>query len=391
MNEQERQLERTRAAAQWAPAFRASQADEAGLPLVRFLPEAGPDGALRAAAAPFLKCAELRPDAGWEACAGLGAADILFVEGLGAFLKAETYPALLERLERLGLAEPGGAPARTLPGGLRLSGKVSVVTGSAQGFGEGIATEMARQGAHVVIADLNLPLAETVAARLNAEFGAGSAIACAVNVGEEESVEAMVNALTLHYGGLDILVSNAGVVRAGGLEEMDMKNFEFVTRINYTAYFICAKYASRPMKIQNKICPRGYADIIQINSKSGLEGSKRNFAYAGTKFGGIGLTQSFAKELVGERIKVNSVCPGNFYEGPLWSDPEKGLFRQYLEAGKVEGAKTIEDVYNYYIRQVPMQKGCSPLDVARAIFYLVEQENETGQALPVTGGQIMMN
>ena len=80
-------------------------------------------------------------------------------------------------------------------------------------------------------------------------------------------------------------------------------------------------------------------DIIQINSKSGLEGSKCNFAYAGSKFGSIGLVQSFALELVEHGIKVNAVCPGNFLDGPLWSDPKTGLFVQYLKAKKVPGAK----------------------------------------------------
>ena len=98
------------------------------------------------------------------------------------------------------------------------------------------------------------------------------------------------------------------------------------------------------MKVQHRFAPGCWTDIIQINSKSGLEGSNRNFAYAGSKFGGIGLTQSFALELVEHNIKVNSVCPGNLFDGPLWSDPQTGLFVQYLRAGKVPGAKTIEEV-----------------------------------------------
>jgi sorbitol-6-phosphate 2-dehydrogenase len=144
------------------------------------------------------------------------------------------------------------------------------------------------------------------------------------------------------------------------------------------------------MKLQRRFAPGRTADIIQINSKSGLEGSNKNFAYAGSKFGGIGLTQSFALELVEHGIKVNSVCPGNFFEGPLWSDPEKGLFVQYLRAGKVPGAKTVEDVRRSYESRVPMGRGCRVDDVVKAILYLVDQEYETGQALPVTGGQVML-
>ena len=163
-----------------------------------------------------------------------------------------------------------------------------------------------------------------------------------------------------------------------------------MTLINYTAYFLCAKYACAPMKIQHRFNPDWSTDIIQVNSKSGLTGSKNNFAYAGSKFGGIGLTQSFALELVEWKIKVNSVCPGNFFGGPLWSDPDRGLFVQYLKAGKVAGAKTVDDVRRSYESKVPMNRGCTERDVTIAIMYLVEQPYETGQALPVTGGQEML-
>ena len=145
------------------------------------------------------------------------------------------------------------------------------------------------------------------------------------------------------------------------------------------------------MKKQREISPEYMADIIEINSKSGLSGSNKNFAYAGSKFGGIGLTQSFALELAPYGIKVNAVCPGNFLDGPLWSDPVRGLFVQYLEAGKVPGAKTVADVRRYYEAKVPMNRGCLPVDVARAVMYCVEQKYETGQAIPVTGGQVMLN
>ena len=144
------------------------------------------------------------------------------------------------------------------------------------------------------------------------------------------------------------------------------------------------------MKLQNQIKPDHFTDIIQINSKSGLAGSKKNFAYAGGKFGGIGLTQSFALELAPHLIKVNSICPGNFFEGPLWSDPENGLFVQYLNAGKVPGAKNIKDVQEYYENQVPLGRGCRTGDVVKAVLYIMDQEYETGQAVPVTGGQNML-
>ena len=270
--------------------------------------------------------------------------------------------------------------------GKRLDGKIAVITGGAQGFGKGIADAMAEQGALIVIADMNAEGAKKAAD----EYGAAG-YSVAANVTDEDSVKNMLADTVLAFGGVDIFVNNAGVVKAGNLDEMTKQGLEFVTAVNYTGYFLCAKYASKIMKIQHRYAaPDCLFDIIEINSKSGLSGSNKNFAYAGSKFGGIGLTQSFALELVEFGIKVNAVCPGNFLNGPLWSDPVKGLFVQYLNAGKVPGAKTVDDVRRYYESKVPLNRGCETLDVARAIFYIVEQQYETGQAIPVTGGQEML-
>jgi NAD(P)-dependent dehydrogenase (short-subunit alcohol dehydrogenase family) len=273
----------------------------------------------------------------------------------------------------------------------RVESKITVITGSAQGFGKGIALHMAEEGAYTIIADINESLANECANEICSLNGTGKALAVRVDVTQEDSIKNLMIETVLAFGGIDIFISNAGILKAGSLEEMDLKTFELVTKINYTAYFTGVKYASFYMKIQNRFDRNYYSDIIQINSKSGLEGSNKNFAYSGGKFGGIGLTQSFALELVGYNIKVNSICPGNFFEGPLWSDPENGLFAQYLRTNKVPGATTIEDVKRFYEGKVPMKRGCSVRDVTRAVFYLIEQIYETGQAVPVTGGQVMLN
>ena len=273
----------------------------------------------------------------------------------------------------------------------RVENKIFIITGAAQGFGQGIAKCLIKEGANIVVADLNEAVGNNTVEELNAMAAEKRAIFVKADISDMGELERLIHKTVCNFGGLDVFVSNAGIVRAGGLEAMTTENFELVTKINYTAYFHCTKVASRVMKLQNRYNEDNWGDIIQINSKSGLRGSKANFAYSGSKFGGIGLTQSFALELAPERIKVNAICPGNYYDGPLWSDPENGLFLQYLKAGKIPGAKSIEDVREHYMSQSPMRKGCAPEDVCKAVLYLIEQTCETGQALSISGGQVMLN
>ena len=170
------------------------------------------------------------------------------------------------------------------------------------------------------------------------------------------------------YGGLDIFVNNAGIVRAGSLEEMTKANFELVSAVNYTAYFLCTKYASAVMKLQRAASPEYMADIVEINSKSGLSGSNKNFAYAGSKFGGIGLNQSFAMELAPYGIQVNAVAPGFIGTDMIKSIPGD-LAEKYLEA-------------------VPMKRFGSAEDVADCVASLVSDAFSymTGQVIVLDGG-----
>lgn len=283
------------------------------------------------------------------------------------------------------------APEGTQNPGGRLENKIAIVTGAGQGFGKALALGLAGEGAYVAAVDADLVKATATADEINSVYGECTSIAIRADVSVEDDVKNAVEAAAREFGGLDIMLSCAGIVRAGGIEELSTEDFLRINEVNYNGFYFCAKHASGIMKLENSLSPGYFTDIIEINSKSGLAGSRKNFAYAGSKFGGIGLVQSFALELCEHRIKVNAVCPGNYLDGPLWSDPENGLFRQYLDAGKVPGAKTLGDVRKYYESKVPMGRGCQPDDVLRAVIYLIEQKYETGQALPVTGGQIMLN
>ncbi|MCK5844885.1 MAG: SDR family NAD(P)-dependent oxidoreductase, partial [Victivallales bacterium] len=210
------------------------------------------------------------------------------VEGVGGFLLGEDYDEAVN----------GSSNVRKITGRAAVvNNKVCVVTGGAQGFGEGIVRELIKNGALVFIADMNVEGAKRLAAELNETAGRTVAFGVAVNVTDEASVQAMMNEIVLTVGGVDLFVSNAGVVKAGSVKEMNLNDFEFVTNVNYNGFFLCAKYAAQVMEQMNAPSGNYFTDIVTISSKSALEGSNKNGAYAGSKFGTIGLVQSFAKEL----------------------------------------------------------------------------------------------
>ena len=175
-----------------------------------------------------------------------------------------------------------------------------------------------------------------------------------------------------------MLVANAGILQAGETAEFPLDAWRRVIDVNLTGYFLCAREAARVM------VPRGRGVIIQINSKSGKKGSFRNAAYAASKFGGIGLTQSLALELAPHGIRVNAVCPGNLLDSPLWQD---SLYEQYAKRWNL----TPEEVRRKYEEQVPLGRGCTYDDVANVVLFLTSEAAAymTGQAINVTGGQEM--
>ena len=258
-----------------------------------------------------------------------------------------------------------------------LHDRITLVTGGAQGLGEAICRRLAREGAHVAVADLNLERAEQVAAEIVAQTGR-RALAVRVDVTDEAQVEGMVRRTLDEFGRLDVLVSNAGILIAEGVDEFPADRWRAVIEVNLVGYFLCAKHAARVMKAQKS------GAIIQINSKSGKQGSYKSSAYAASKFGGIGLTQSVALELAEYGVRVNAVCPGNLLDSPLWVD---SLYKQYAKKWGI----TEEEVRQKYIEQVPMRRGCTYEDVCNVVVFLASDQASymTGQAINVTGGQEM--
>ena len=254
----------------------------------------------------------------------------------------------------------------------------AIVTGGAQGLGEAIAWRLAREGARVAVADVRVEPARRVAQAIEAEVGQGAALAVRADVTCVDDAEAMVDSTVRAFGGLDLMVSNAGILISGDILEFDPAAWRKVIEVNLFGYFLCARAAARVM------IPARRGVILQINSKSGKRGSFRNSAYAASKFGGIGLTQSLALELAPYGIRVNSICPGNLLDSPLWQD---SLYEQYAKRWGI----SVAEVRAKYEAQVPLGRGCTYDDVANMVVYLASDQASymTGQAINVTGGQVM--
>jgi sorbitol-6-phosphate 2-dehydrogenase len=265
-----------------------------------------------------------------------------------------------------------------------LAGKISLVTGGAQGLGQAISWRLAREGSHVVIADINEAGAQTTAEAIARETNQ-RVIGIKVDITNEPEVRELFERTMQEFHRLDVLIANAGILIAEPIATADADKWRRVIEVNLLGYFLAAKYACGIMSGQRS------GSIIEINSKSGLRGSAANSAYAASKFGGIGLTQSIALEMARYNVRCNAICPGNLLESPLWTHPENGLFLQYLRAGKVPGATTIEDVRRHYMNLVPMKRGCTYDDVANAVVFLASDQSTyiTGISLSVTGGQEM--
>ncbi len=258
-----------------------------------------------------------------------------------------------------------------------LEDRVAIVTGGGQGLGEAICKRLAQEGAHVVVADINETAAAAVAETIR-DTTDRRAIALRADVTDEGQVAALIEGTMHEFGRLDIVISNAGILIAEEITEFPANKWRAVIDVNLYGYFLVAKHAARVFKQQRS------GVIIQINSKSGKRGSYKNSAYAASKFGGIGLTQSIALELAEYGVRVNAVCPGNLLDSPLWVD---SLYEQYSRRLGL----TKEQVRQKYIDQVPMRRGCTYDDVCNVVVFLASDQASymTGQAINVTGGQEM--
>jgi sorbitol-6-phosphate 2-dehydrogenase len=259
----------------------------------------------------------------------------------------------------------------------RLEGKVAIVTGAAQGLGESLAERLAREGAKVLVADIADDSAKAAAERIQQATGSQTTWAHC-DVTDAAQCEAMVAKAIEVLGRLDIVVSNAGILFSGGVEEIDPARWRKVIEVNLIGYFNVARAAGPVLQRQKS------GSIIQINSKSGKKGSYKNSAYAASKFGGVGLTQSLALEFAEDQVRVNAICPGNLLDSPLWVN---SLYGQYAKRWGITEA----EVRQKYVDQVPMKRGCTYEDVANMMVFLASDESSyiTGQALNVDGGQTM--
>ena len=260
----------------------------------------------------------------------------------------------------------------------RLAGKKALVTGGAQGLGAAIVERLANEGCDIVIWDVNEEKANETAQEIAAKTGR-KVSAEQVDITNADGVRSAMDKAVEVLGEVNVMVCNAGILISGDSTDFDATKWRKVIDVNLVGYFLCAREAARVMLESGN-----GGSIIDINSKSGKKGSFRNSAYAASKFGGIGVTQSLALEFAERGIRVNAICPGNLLDSPLWVN---SLFKQYAANQGI----TEEQVRQKYIDQVPMKRGCTYTDVTNVVVFLASDDSGymTGQAINVTGGQEM--
>jgi len=246
---------------------------------------------------------------------------------------------------------------------LSLTDKVALVTGAAQGIGKAVALLLARNGADLIVSDINLEKAEETAKEIQA-IGR-KAMAIKVDVANLGDVEQMVEAVLGRFGHIDILINNAGITRDRLVLRMTEEDWDAVLNINLKGTFHCTKAVIRHMSKQRS------GKIVNIASVVGEMGNAGQANYSASKAGVIGFTKTIAREFAQRGINVNAIAPG-YIETPMTESlPEKA--KEELK------------------RIIPMERLGRPEDVAEAVLFLVSEASSyiTGQVLNVNGGIYM--
>jgi 3-oxoacyl-[acyl-carrier protein] reductase len=247
---------------------------------------------------------------------------------------------------------------------MNLTGKTAIVTGGSRGIGRAVCLELAQAGANVVLCYAGNQNAAQETVDACQELGA-KVLAVQCNVADADQVKALVDAALREFGGVHILVNNAGITRDGLLMTMKESDFDAVVDTNLKGAFLCMKAVSRTMMKQR------YGRIVNLSSVVGLRGNAGQVNYAASKAGVIGMTKSVAKELASRNITVNAVAPG-------FIDTD-------MTAALSESARTA------LLGAIPAGRLGSPEDVARTVAFLVSDEAGyiTGQVLAIDGGMSM--
>ncbi len=246
----------------------------------------------------------------------------------------------------------------------RLKDRTAIVTGGSRGIGEAIAYRLAEEGAKVAVcASRSLDRAEAVAEAI--ESNGGSAVALQADVSSEADVKDLFKTVLDRWGGLDVLVNNAGITRDGLLMRLKPDDWDAVLNVNLKGAFLCMQAAVRPM-IRART-----GRIINISSVTGLMGNPGQAGYTAAKSGLIGLTKTAAKELAGRGITANVVAPG------------------YIPTEMTENLP--ENLKQKILQQVPLGAPGKPEDIAAAVAFLASTDAAyiTGQVLVVDGGMVM--
>lgn len=245
-----------------------------------------------------------------------------------------------------------------------LKGKNALVTGASRGIGRTIALELARHGANVAVNYAGSEAKAGAVVEELKEFGV-EAFKVQADVSNETSVKAMVKEVINQFGGLDILINNAGVTRDNLLMRMKEDEFDEVIQTNLKGVFLCTKAVTRQMMKQR------HGRIVNVASIVGVSGNPGQANYAAAKAGVIGLTKTAAKELASRNILVNAVAPGF-----ISTDMTDVLTDEQKEK---------------MLAMIPLEKLGSPEDVANVVRFLVSDAASymTGQTLHIDGGMVM--